>query len=292
MKIAILLFGHLRDFEICADSIKDNVIQDNECDVFIHTWDESEVKTVSWHQQRTKMKSIDSSIMDTIKKKYNPKKFYIEHQDVYPKERIIESPYINGLRSSTAGIYWMFYSMKKANEMRKQYQKESGTEYDIVLVTRPDVRFLNKLDINKIITQAKVIGLKMDNCRFFGATPISMNYGASLYINCPNDLLFFGCPSVIDAYINANSDISDEYIDQHFINLVSIYTSKEIDFGINPIPMAYTIGVDWDFSRYRKEHSIESQNYGFIKYYMAKFIKALVLPIIIFSKKYKWLQIN
>lgn len=288
IKIAVLLYGHLRDYELCASSLKKYLLNRFDCDVFMHTWDETDSSTFSWHSQRTQVRTVDDITIETLKGFYSPKKLVIEHQQKYGNEEIIESPYL-GYKFSTANIHWLFYTMNKANELRKEYEKESGINYDFVLVTRPDVEMKRALDIDKILLQSDILGLDSTKCRYFASTPINMNHGAATYFNEPNDILFFAKPEVVDKYIEANQQIDKKYILGHAINMVSIYTSREIETNILPVPTSYSLGRDWTFSKYRLENYLEYQKYGKGKMIVAKIVRRIIYPFFEFYKKHKWL---
>lgn len=51
MKLAILLFGHMRTFEYSGQFFMKNVAEYYDCDIFIHTWDTIDSQTKSWHDR-------------------------------------------------------------------------------------------------------------------------------------------------------------------------------------------------------------------------------------------------
>lgn len=282
MKIAVLLFGHLRDYYNCANDLKAHLLNNYDCDVFLHTWDETEPSTFAWHKGRSEKKTVDDEVVRNLNGFYAQKGIEVEHQEKWPNERIVESTYMKGFRFSTAGLHFMFYSMSKANQLRIKHEKELGFNYDLVIVTRPDVQLKRDLDINKIIEQANVLELDLDKCRFFASTPITMSYSAAFYINEPNDLLFLGTPKVIDTYINENLALDDSFLASHTINVVSNYTAKEIGAGLIPIPLSYSLGVDWTFSKYRKN----CLHFPFIKQVVVKAAIFLLRPLYKLLNKY------
>lgn len=262
MKIAVLLFGHLRDFHKCADSIKENLLDHYECDVFIHTWDEIEPSTFSWHGQRAVNRMVDDSLRKTIEHKYSPKGIMIEHQEKSTDECIFESPHCNGFKFSTAGMHFMFYSMNKANKLRCEFQNTHNINYDYVLVTRPDVKLKHFLDISKICKQSEILGIDVNNCRYFASQKSTVYHLNALVVNQPNDLLFFAKPPIIDKYISINQNIDIEYLKTHTINIVSNYTSRELAESIIPMPISYFMGEDWSFSgsRYSLEVKLKDRS--------------------------------
>lgn len=282
MRIAVLLYGHLRDFDNCASSLKKYLLDIYNCDVFIHTWDETEPSTFVWHKGRSKKRFVGNNIIEKINNIYVPKQLSIEHQEKWTDEQIIESNYSKGFKFSTAGIHFMFYSMSKANGLRKQFESNQGFNYDFVVVTRPDVQLKSTFDIKKSIEQAKILGLDMNKCRYFASTPLTMAYPTAFYINEPNDLLFFGCPQTIDKYIDVNMDFDNDYLAAHTINVVSNFTAKELEAGILPIPLSYSLGVDWSFSRYRKQNF----HFPFIKQVLIKTGIYLLRPLFKLLKKH------
>ena len=274
MRIAVLLYGHLRDFNNCATGLRNHLINKYHCDVFIHTWDETEPSTFAWHKGRSKKKAVDDKVKKQIDDLYSPLKIAIEHQEKWSNEAIIESKYMKGFRFSTAGVHFMFHSMSKANQLRTQFESENGFNYDLVVVTRPDVQLKNDLDVIKIIEQAKVLELDLGKCRFFASSPITMSYSAAFYTNEPNDLLFLGTPKVINTYIHENLSLEHKFLVNHTINVVSNFTAKELKAGIIPIPLSYSLGVDWNFSKYRKE----CFHFPFMKQWLIKIAIFLLRP--------------
>lgn len=275
MKIAVLLFGHLRDFETCAPSLKSNLIDRYDCDVFMHTWDELDSKTYSWHEQRVQPENVSQWIDARIKELYHPKDFIVEHQEKWSDEQIITSTYTPSLTFSNAGMHFMFYSMNKANMLRKTYENKHKENYDYVVVTRPDVELLSSFNVERYIEQARIIGLPLNKCRFFAPMQPSSSWANAFVINGTNDILFFAQPNVIDTYIDTNEEISIEFIKKHDINIVSIFTSKEvIDGGLLPIPLSYSLGTDWLFSGSRKK-----ENKKGILAFVARILAALLKPM-------------
>ena len=206
MKIAVLLYGHLRDFENCADSLKENLLSRHDCDVFMHTWDERDHNSKCWHEQRFDAAHVGQETIDIIKSKYNPKGIIVEHQEKYAQEKIIQSPFNKDLKMSSAIPYYMFHTMNQANQLRLDYEKENGITYDFIIVTRPDVQLKTPFEIEKFISQIDVLGLDKDLCRFFCPyEPQWLNEWAQTLINTPNDIFFFATPTVINKYIEANA---------------------------------------------------------------------------------------
>lgn len=278
MKIAVLLFGHLRDFENCADALNENLLMHYDADVFMHTWDELDHNSKGWHEQRVEASRVNEEI---VVEKYHPKGLVIEHQEKYSKERVLQSPYFENFRLSSAIPYFIFYSLNKANQLRLAYEKKNGITYDYIFVTRPDVRLKTPFYLEKYLWQIDVLGFDMDACRFFGTyEPKYFSLGYTI-TNQSNDLFFFAKPNVVNKYIDVNVHLTEEEIEKYMINGVSIYTAKEIRSGIMPIPLTYMMDADWDYSGVRVNNVKTSGNNNIFK----RALKSLLRPIYRIAKR-------
>ena len=288
MRIAVLLYGHLRNFKECAPTLKRRVIEPYNADVFVHTWDVTDHTTMTVSQNgesRTIVRPVDAEVKKDIDFYYSPKALEVEHQEPYDKGVVIET---EKSRFSTVGPHYQFYTLRKANELRKQYERDNNIKYDCVLVTRPDVAFFSDFDICRVFEQAEKINLDIAKCRFFALSKQPAESNLALNINGTNDIIFFGKPAVIDKYIEVNKDIEVEYFKKHLINVVSVYTAKEIENGIMPIPVAYLLGEDWNFSG--RMSIIRMESGSLFKKFVKKCIAVVVRPIFWFEIRHGWIN--
>ncbi|MCM1324015.1 MAG: hypothetical protein NC218_07625 [Acetobacter sp.] len=250
MKIAILLFGHLRTFEYSGKYLMENLANKYDCDIFIHTWDEIDSNTKCWENRKRHNLQLNDVVVNKIKEIYKPKKLEIGHQDIQKDCLVVSS---DGRKEvSLTGMKYMFESMKSANNLRKEYEQATETTYDYVLVTRPDVAIYNYLDIAETINEAKSLNIDIKNARFFCGLYGSSKTNVRLLINRVCDILFFAVSEVIDRYISANSNLIFDDINKNFKNVVSIYVGNEIKAGIIPYECCFEIDRDW------KNHTPES----------------------------------
>ena len=147
MKIAIQLFGHMRTYKQCYRALFDNLISQYDCDVFIHTWDKIDHNTTVWHNYHVTSNDGPEKLKSDIINTYNPKKICMESQNPVDMGCVTA----NGYQISKFGIKSMLYGMSMANDLRKQYQKETGVEYNVVIVTRPDIILHKPLVLEKYI---------------------------------------------------------------------------------------------------------------------------------------------
>lgn len=243
MKLGILLFGHLRTFEYCSEFFIKNIANKYDCDIFIHTWDETDSTTQSWNNKINHPRKVDNKVIKKVKNIYKPKSILVEHQN-NKNDEIIES--IDGVKKvSVNGMNYMFTSIHKANELRQAYEKENDIKYDYLLVTRPDVAVYNFLDIPAIIKEAESLNIDLNNTRFFAGLYGNSETNVRLLCNRVNDILFFAKPEVIDRYISVNSCLLKHELDKTFSNVVSIYTRNEIRAGIIPFEICFECERDW-----------------------------------------------
>jgi len=132
MKIALLISGYLRGFETNIEYIKQHVIQDNQCDVYIHiTGDDNDDKYLN-----------NPISFDIVKKELNPKVVIFANNIVFTSDTKL-----NNLLNQNYKFYWL-------NEERKRIMSLENICYDIIVKIRPDVyirqRFVYDINPNKI----------------------------------------------------------------------------------------------------------------------------------------------
>lgn len=123
--------GGLIDYRNCAKTILHNIINVNDCDVFIHSWSVG----------------AEKDLVDI----YKPKKYLFEPQNTFnyaltSKERIHPE---KGQAFRTTSHY---VSIKRGIHLKNQYEQEQGFKYKWVLVFRFDYVVLKKLDLEGLDT--------------------------------------------------------------------------------------------------------------------------------------------
>ena len=152
MKIALCLSGQPRGIPYSCQQILDNIINVNEnVDVFLHTWfDPNDIGksygSAQPHQDNHVgyvKEDTDSILLDNFK----PKKYIIEPQREFPFARTFKS-HPTARQEVMASI---FYTMYKANELKKEYEKENNFKYDCVIRTRYDLYYQSPIVINNYL---------------------------------------------------------------------------------------------------------------------------------------------
>lgn len=147
MKIAYLFRGHVRTWNKCYQNFFDNIYSVAPGDIFIHTWDRINAKTgAHWNGETTtltgELETISSQILPLkeIIQAYNPKHIVVETDTCVD---LFRNKYPEHISSPTLCIKNYLYSTAELFKLALKHEK-----YDKFFLTRPDLNFLEKIDIN------------------------------------------------------------------------------------------------------------------------------------------------
>jgi hypothetical protein len=202
-KIAICASGYLRTFKDCYQSIVENIIQDNDVDMFIHTYDKIG-NSSGWRSPIDYSQDIDMDFLQDI-----PYIKYIAVQkwnDINWKFEKYRKYQPNVTNINTIGT--IFYKIYMCNLLRKEYEKKHNIKYDLVIRMRLDQMFTKKINLefplNKILINSYPWGdedyinhfigdFSQLDCgrnetqwisdRFAVGTPENIDYLSELYLN-------------------------------------------------------------------------------------------------------------
>ena len=202
-KIAMCISGYLRTFKECYPTIKKNIIDGNDIDIFIHTYDKWG-NSSGWRHPIDLSEDIDMEFLESIP---NIKLMAIQKWDniKYQFEKFREfQPYITNINV----IATIFYKVYMCNELRKQYEKENNIKYDLIIRMRGDQIFEKKINLefpeDKILINAYPWGdedfihhyvgedcgepggrneTEWMNDRFAVGTPENIDYLSELYLH-------------------------------------------------------------------------------------------------------------
>jgi hypothetical protein len=151
MKTALCLSGNLRTFEQTFPSIKQNIIDPLNCDVFIYTPNKIGAPTRKTAGD-VECQNIQTDLLyDNIVGMFNPKKIVIEEENTQRfinmskdiKIRPNEKMFIAGHLGYHIA---MFYYIFMCNQIKIRYEMENNFVYDRVIRFRPDIKMNTKLD--------------------------------------------------------------------------------------------------------------------------------------------------
>ncbi|KKL28580.1 hypothetical protein LCGC14_2373740, partial [marine sediment metagenome] len=133
MKVAVCISGQPRNVQRGFTYIQPNLLERNDCDVFIHTWWDSEQvgKTFINAGDHVASNPVAADTLTTIIRLYSPTAMHFEPQIEFDTSNYVENvfPAIKPFASLSQK-----YSAWRVHELRR----ESGREYDAVIRLRFD----------------------------------------------------------------------------------------------------------------------------------------------------------
>lgn len=210
MKIAIQLFGHLRSFRDTFSYIQENILDIYDCDVFMHTWSEEEHSDPTWHQMEHK--KPNPTQRKTIYQHYPLKGLDIEDNANIKGEGFFNTSNNISLRALKA----MLHSQFRVNQIRNNYQKETGVEYDYVITLRPDVMPLTKLDLT--LYEAEFDFQPECSIHFTNGNHYHYQKTKAIFTPLASDLFFLAQPKTMDTLCSAIDDFERYFIDFTNVN--------------------------------------------------------------------------
>lgn len=201
MKVALCYSGLVRNFHDCLSSHKNFIIDRYKPDIFIHTWSKIGSNTLPhWYTEEyslekhidetEKQNNIDAkSIIDILQ----PKKFLIEYPDIlyfYNKFYSDNYNFFNNVM--------MHYSINKSNNLKKEYENNYSSKYDMVIRCRFDSYFEN-LEIKNYLKNTIYLPPSQNmDVQFSKEMLESLERLGPVYMT--NDQFAYGCSESIDYY--------------------------------------------------------------------------------------------
>lgn len=220
MKVALCLSGHFRTYSLCKESLFNNLINPYQPDIFIHTWDNlgfgrngtrASTNAEKWIKNDSEIinqnKNIGLSILEfyrnspplaDIFKDLNPCNIIIEkyedvEEDIKKKAQQVKNKEHYDYPVNTISLWRKRYL---CNKLKEKFESENNFKYDIVIVTRPDIRYNNI----KLTTTDKI------------HTPLAHSYGVC------SDIFAYSNSNNMDKYCNIFNNFED-------------YNSKNVSFN-------------------------------------------------------------
>lgn len=147
MKVALCISGQMRTFDQCFDNLKKYILNQYECDIFIHTWDN---RGISKHGNNFYINENDEITSEMLFNIYKPKKIIIENfREFKVLDKYVE---ISNMVNPKFTTFPMFYSQKCCNDLKNNYSQENNINYDFIIRMRPDLQlesFIPKYVLNE-----------------------------------------------------------------------------------------------------------------------------------------------
>lgn len=145
IRSALCLSGRPYGLIECSNSIIKNIIEPNNCDVFIHAWHNEELEGQRYRQHSQFPGLVPKDCVNKIKDIYKPKGLTVERQREFSTADF-DSVYQPGDKYFIFAIQSMLYSIQKSNEIKKLYEKDNNIKYDYVCRSRFDMVYDNVIE--------------------------------------------------------------------------------------------------------------------------------------------------
>lgn len=177
MKSAILISGELRTFWFCADSIYNNIIKNNNADVFMYliplktgrrdhpnnTTKNNYFNSAGSYTSRHDEYYIDIDELSFIKEKFKDSvKDIVISNDYSDTDKLMErkmnifnkkkqnTNYTSNYSSPQRFVIDQYVNLKKCLDLLKNYEEKNNFTYDFVFRIRPDNYIKDKINFSKI----------------------------------------------------------------------------------------------------------------------------------------------
>lgn len=170
MKVALVISGQPRFVKECSSYMVQNIINQYDVDIFAHLWfDEKLTKTPYKYEGNWTTQTIGEDSVDNFKNIYNPKFLEVEESinfldknlnfdnslKKYNNWKTPNAP--DNMKQGTEGFSNLiksnqisyFYSLNKANLLKRKYEYLNNFKYDWVIRARTDTALQVPLDLSK-----------------------------------------------------------------------------------------------------------------------------------------------
>ena len=204
-RVAIQLFGHLRSFRKTHESFFKYIVEPQlkngyEVDIFIHTWNETDHSTITWHNQNGEKRglSVDQKIL--VENQIKVDNFIIT-------EKIASAP------RAFSGVANVAYTQFMSSKIRRAHAEENNIKYDYVIVTRPDIMFHKPFDIDNFLYIYNEYNWDIpQNGLFFAHNFFARGNVEDRHMIGGSDIIFFGNEDVINKATNLYTEIHEKTI--------------------------------------------------------------------------------
>ena len=131
MKVAIILSGQPRNFQVGYQHLYDAYLSRYDCDVYFHTWDDAVFTATQFFPDKPAAQyAMQSTWKDELVNMYTPQNYMFEQPIKFDNNNIVDSMWRQPLQNSKS----MWYSVQRAFSM-------VHTGYDVYIRTRFDLRY-------------------------------------------------------------------------------------------------------------------------------------------------------
>lgn len=243
MKIALLLHGLTRRYDISYPFIKKNIIDKFNADVFISCW-ENEVPA----EDLNKGQNLPLQGLIDL---YQPKAYDFEIYNNEVEEKFINPKYSQlfpdidtHYKNVWARLFAFYYKVWKVNKLKNDFELKNHIKYDIVIKWRTDVF------INDVLNIDLLNNINKDNDSVY----MPFGHGGDNYIN---DLIYIAKPDIMNKICELYHNL--ENVSEIVAPQLSYEKHLLIWLSLNNIHMKHFY-IDWQYITFRPEFKIRTLN--------------------------------
>ena len=161
-KVAVLLYGMLRSFQLTAQAFHRHVVAPNNADVFFFGPEQSDVPSKAHSGQvdvfgnlkdnpKGRVDPVQGVNREAFLSAYGPTvrrySFHQVDQEEFARQAAIvdRRDWIYGL--NPARMFSMVFNIEGVVHLLEEYEREQGVSYDAVIITRPDIAFFSPITV-------------------------------------------------------------------------------------------------------------------------------------------------
>jgi hypothetical protein len=138
MKVAYCISGFMRTFEETYESQLRHILEPNNCDIFISTWN---YVGKMWADKRDDDICFEPTSESKLREFYGDRLKTCQIHDFDSVQKALPNYFYQGMVS-------MYWQIKQCDLLRKEFEQSNGFKYDVIIRSRADLTFMNGIKIS------------------------------------------------------------------------------------------------------------------------------------------------
>lgn len=135
-KIALLIYGQVREYQKCYETVYNNILNPLNPDVFMHIWDKRGASLYSKRVNLNTNYEIEDIDISDIQNKFNPKTLIVENYKQW-EDSLVDSYKQVWYYIKTSALP-RNYKIREVIKLKKEYEIKNNIQYDGIIIFRPD----------------------------------------------------------------------------------------------------------------------------------------------------------
>jgi hypothetical protein len=240
VEVALCLYGQMRSWNKAYYQLEKKLIRRLDPDIFIHTWRNRGGKPSADPSEKADDIQDREIGESEIIRQYEPKSIQIEefNQEYYNKIHNVHIPEsYQGAKSTLPLLYKMYACV----ELKKKWERKNNFEYDIVILTRPDIAFIKPLPPETLNSEGCVWQLRRN-------------------FDLVDDLVLIGTSDEIDKISMCFQNVEDYLTNEKFDGVMEILSHHAHKTNVEIRNADASRGENFEIIRYGTNIDIFHQN--------------------------------